>query len=167
MIGIIAARSINNVIGKAGKIPWKIEGEQQQFKELTTGNFVIMGRKTYEEIGFPLPDRKTIVISRSKKFEGQNLFTAASVNEALEKARQLDSSSDVFIAGGYEVYKEALSFADVLYITEVKIVIEKGDVFFPAFNKDDYILETGETAGDNIKYTRTIYTRREKNETTF
>ena len=70
MIGLIAARSKNNVIGKNGRIPWKIEGEQKQFKELTTGNVVIMGRKTYEEIGRPLPGRKTIVVSKSKKFEG-------------------------------------------------------------------------------------------------
>ena len=160
MIGIIAARSINNVIGKAGKIPWKIEGEQQQFKELTTGNFVIMGRKTYEEIGFPLPDRKTIVISRSKKFEGQNLFTAASVNEALEKARQLDSSSDVFIAGGYALYKEALPLADAMYITEVQLVVEDGDVFFPDFSADDFEVTVGETLGDKIKYTRTLYKRK-------
>ena len=57
MLGLIVARSTNNVIGKNGRIPWKIEGEQQQFKELTTGNVVVMGRKTYEEIGHPLPDR--------------------------------------------------------------------------------------------------------------
>lgn len=160
MIGIIAARSINNVIGKSGKIPWNIKGEQQQFKELTTGNFVIMGRKTYEEIGFPLPDRKTIVVSRSKSFEGQNLFTAASVKEALQKAKLLDSKSDVFIAGGYEVYKEALAYADVLYITEIKTVIENGDVFFPDFNTEDFEVTISETLGDEIKYTRTVYKRK-------
>ena len=162
MIGIIAARSINNVIGKNGKIPWTIKGEQQQFKELTTGSFVVMGRKTYEEIGFPLPNRKTIVVSTSKTFEGENLFTAASVKEAIRKANQLDSKADVYIAGGCQVYKEALPFVDVMYITEVKTIIEDGDVFFPEFNKDDFIFETGETAGDDIKYIRTIYTRREK-----
>ena len=63
MIGLIVARSKNNVIGKNGEIPWKIKGEQKQFKELTTGNTVIMGRKSYEEIGRPLPNRKNIIVS--------------------------------------------------------------------------------------------------------
>ena len=76
MTGLIVARSINNVIGKNGRIPWKIEGEQKQFKELTTGNIVIMGRKSYEEIGHPLPNRKTIVVSKTKEFKGENLETA-------------------------------------------------------------------------------------------
>ena len=62
MIGLIAARSKNNVIGKDGKIPWRIRGEQKQFKELTTGNVVIMGRKSYEEIGHPLPNRMNIIV---------------------------------------------------------------------------------------------------------
>ena len=65
MIGLIVARSKNNVIGKNGKIPWKIKGEQKQFKELTTGNVVVMGRNSYDEIGHPLPNRETIVISKS------------------------------------------------------------------------------------------------------
>ncbi len=64
MVGLIVARSTNNVIGKNGQIPWKIKGEQRQFKELTTGNIVVMGRKSYEEIGHPLPNRKTIVGAR-------------------------------------------------------------------------------------------------------
>ena len=67
MVGLIVARSTNNVIGKNGQIPWKIKGEQRQFKELTTGNIVVMGRKSYEEIGHPLPNRKTIVVSKSQE----------------------------------------------------------------------------------------------------
>ena len=163
MIGIIAARSSNNVIGKDGRIPWKIEGEQKQFKELTTGNVVVMGRKTYEEIGHPLPNRKTIVISKTKIFEGENLRTAGSVKEALELAEEAGAQGQkVFIAGGYGVYKEALPFADVLYLTEVDLVIENGDVFFPDFNEEDFDITIGETAGDEIKYTRKIYTRKKK-----
>ena len=160
MTGIIAARSINNVIGKEGKIPWQIEGEQKQFKELTTGNVVVMGRKTYEEIGHPLPGRKTIVLSKSKKFEGENLRTAGSVKEALELA----AGQKVYFAGGYEVYKEAIPFADIMYITEVNLVIENGDVFFPDFNEEDFDITTGETAGDVISYTRKKFTRKKKAE---
>ena len=77
MIGLIVARSKNNCIGKNGKIPWKIKGEQKQFKELTTGNVVVMGRNSYDEIGHPLPNRETIVISKSKKYVGRNIHTAS------------------------------------------------------------------------------------------
>ena len=162
MTGLIVARSINNVIGKDGIIPWKIEGEQKQFKELTTGNVVIMGRKTYEEIGRPLPNRKTIVVSKTQSFEGENLSTASSVKDAISLAKKLYGNLNIFIAGGYEVYKEALPFVDVMYITEVKMVIEDGNVFFPDFDKNDFEITTGETSGDTIKYTRMIYTRRKK-----
>lgn len=156
MVGLIVARSKNNVIGKNGEIPWRIKGEQKQFKELTTGNVVVMGRKSYEEIGHPLPNRKTIVVSRSKKYEGENLSTAASVKEALELAGE----ENVYIAGGYGLYKEAISLVDVMYITEVDTVIEDGDVFFPEFDVDDFEVTIGETAGDAIAFTRTTYTRK-------
>ena len=75
MIGLIVARSKNNVIGKNGNIPWKIKGEQKQFRELTTGNVVIMGRKSYEEIGHPLPNRMNIVVSTTTEYQGDNLVS--------------------------------------------------------------------------------------------
>lgn len=162
MIALIVARSSNNVIGKNGCIPWNIPGEKSQFKELTTGNVIVIGRNTYEEIGRPLPNRKTIVISSRKKYEGENLFTAASVKAALELAAKepVLSGLDIFIAGGYGVYKEALPYVDVMYITEIQMTVENGDVFFPDFNLDDFDVTSGETCGNEIKYTRTIYTRK-------
>ena len=162
MIGLIVARSKNNVIGKQGRIPWNIKGEQKQFKELTTGNVVIMGRKSYEEIGHPLPGRKTIVLSSTCRFEGENLRTAASVKEAIEVAQKESeyAGKNIFIAGGYGLYKEVLPYVDVMYITEVEITVEDGDTFFPDFNKNDFDVVQGERGGDEIKYTRYIYTRR-------
>ena len=156
MVGLIVARSNNNVIGKNGCIPWRIKGEQKQFKELTTGNVVVMGRKSYEEIGHPLPNRKTIVVSRSKKFEGEDLATASSVKEAIEMA----GNQDVYIAGGYGLYKEAIPFVEKMYITEVHMDVEDGDVFFPEFDENDFTVTEGETLGDEIKFTRTVFTRR-------
>ncbi len=156
MVGLIVARSKNNVIGKNGMIPWRIKGEQKQFKELTTGNVVVMGRKSYEEIGRPLPNRKTIVVSRTKKYEGENLATASSVEEAIAMA----GDEKVYISGGYGLYKEALPLVDVMYITEVDTVVEDGDVFFPEFNADDFDVEVGETGGEEIKFTRMTYTRK-------
>ncbi len=156
MIGLIVARSKNNVIGKQGMIPWKIKGEQKQFKELTTGNAVIMGRKSYEEIGRPLPNRLNIIVSGTKKFEGENLLTASSVQEAIKLA----GDKKVYIAGGYGLYKEALPYVDKMYITEVDTVIEDGDVFFPGFDESEFEKSTGKTGGDEISFTRTVYTRK-------
>ena len=156
MVGLIVARSRNNVIGRNGQIPWRIKGEQKQFKELTTGNVVIMGRKSYEEIGHPLPNRKNIIVSRTKQFEGEDLMTASSVEEAIRMA----GDADVYIAGGYGLYKEAIPFVDKMYITEVDTVIEDGDVFFPEFDEAEFDKTIGESGGDEIRFTRTLYTRR-------
>ncbi len=158
MIGLIVARSKNNVIGKNGQIPWRIKGEQKQFKELTTGNVVVMGRKSYEEIGHPLPNRKTIVVSRTKKYEGENIATASSVEEAIKMA----GDEKVYISGGYGLYKEAIPYVDVMYITEVQTEIEDGDTFFPEFDENDFDIEQGETGGEDIKFIRTTYTRKKK-----
>ncbi|HFU4077974.1 TPA: dihydrofolate reductase [Streptococcus suis] len=156
MIGLIVARSKNNVIGKQGKIPWKIKGEQQQFRELTIGNTVIMGRKSYEEIGHPLPNRKNIVVSRKKNFIGENLTTATSLSEALNTA----NNENIYIAGGYGLFKEALPMVDIMYITEIDTIVDMGDVFFPEFDLDDFDIYVGQTGGEDMKFTRTIYKRK-------
>ena len=158
MIGLIVARSKNNVIGKNGKIPWKIKGEQKQFKELTTENVVIMGRNSYDEIGRPLPNRETIVISNTKKYIGENLHTASSVKEAIEFAK----GKDVYIAGGYGVYKEAIPLVDVMYITEININVEQGDVFFPEFDDNNFNISIVETSENNEQFIRKIYRRKNK-----
>ena len=148
MIGLIVARSKNNVIGKDGMIPWSIEGEQSQFKELTTNNTIIMGRKTYEDIGHPLPNRKNIVISRTTNYD--DVVTV----DSLEKAIEL-SEGNIYIIGGYNLFKEAIPMVDIMYITEVNLNIENGDVFFPDFDEDEFDIKTLE---ENSKYKRLIYT---------
>ena len=155
MIGLIVARSKNNVIGKNGEIPWKIKGEQKQFKELTTGNVVIMERKSFEEIGGPLPNRKNIIVSRNENFTGKNLYTASSLKEALELAK----GEKVYVAGGCGLYEEAIPLVDVMYITEVDVEIEDGDVFFPEFDETEFDKTVIESGGEEIKYTRVIYRR--------
>lgn len=156
MIGLIVARSKNNVIGKTGQIPWKIKGEQKQFRELTTGNAVIMGRKSYEEIGHPLPNRLNIVVSSGANYSGENLVTARTLQQAIEAAGDVD----VYVAGGYGLFQEAIPIVDKMYITEIDMEIEDGDVFFPEFDKSNFDITVGETAGEDIRYTRTIYTRK-------
>lgn len=156
MIALIAARSKNNVIGRNGKIPWSIPGEQKQFRELTTGNIVVMGRKTFEEIGHPLPDRKNIVISRNAQYSYDNLIILPSLNDALEYY----SEGDIYIAGGYNLFKEAIDIVDKMYITEIDLVIENGDVFFPIFQEEDFNVQLLEENHESIPYKRLVYSRK-------
>ena len=154
MLGLIVARSKNNVIGKDGKIPWNIKGEQKQFKELTTGNTIIMGRKTYEDIGHPLPNRTNIVISRTTNYPG--VITVDSLEKALELAE-----GNIYIIGGYNLFKEVIPLVDVMYITEVNKEVENGDVYFPSFNEAEFEITKGE---ENSDFKRLIYTRKNKSD---
>lgn len=155
-INIIVARSKNNVIGKKGHIPWKIKGEQKQFKELTRNNVVIMGRKTYEEIGVPFPDRMNIVVSKTLNYKGENLTTAKSLQQAIEMA----GNKKMFIAGGYALFEEAIPIVDKMYITEIDLEIDDGDVFFPEFNEENFEKKIEKYQGNDIKYRRTYYIRK-------
>lgn len=155
MIALIVAFAKNQVIGNKGCIPWRIKGEQKRFKELTTGNVVVMGRRSYEEIGKPLPNRTTIVVSRSKCFEGEHCFTVGSLGEALELA----GDRDVYISGGAKLYEEALPVVEKMYITEIDCEIE-GDTYFPSFDKGQFVKEIDEEFQGDIPYKYVTYTRK-------
>ena len=155
MIALIAAFSINRVIGNNGIIPWKIKGEQKRFKELTTGNVVIMGRRSYEEIGKPLPNRTTIVISNTKTFSAVNCMTATSLGQALKMAE----GRNIYIAGGAQLYKESIQLVEKMYITLIDENIE-GDTFFPPFNEGDFDIQVDERFKGEIPYTYMTYSRR-------
>jgi len=125
----IAAMSLNRVIGAGNKIPWHLPEDFKWFKQLTTGNIVVMGRKTFESIGKPLPKRETIILSRSQ-------FTYPGVRTVPELG-QIDvahETREVFICGGAQVYAQALPLCSDLYLTLVKREVE-GDAFFPAFEE--------------------------------
>ena len=155
MIALIVAYAKNYVIGNKGCIPWKIKGEQRRFKELTTGNVVVMGRRSYEEIGKPLPNRITIVVSRTKEFRGENCYTAGSLQEAIALA----GDRDVYISGGAGLYEEALPIVDKMFITEIDAEID-GDTYFPRFNENDFMKEVNERFEGEIPYTYVTYIRR-------
>ena len=155
MIALIVAFAKNQVIGNKGCIPWKIKGEQKRFKELTTGNVVIMGRRSYEEIGRPLPNRTTIVISGTKNFDDDNCMTAKSVSEAIKLA----GDRDIYISGGARVYEEALPFVEKMFITEIDLEVE-GDTYFPSFDKEQFVKEIHEKFDGEIPYTYVTYTRK-------
>lgn len=155
MIAIIVAYTKDRVIGKDGIIPWKIKGEQLRFKELTTGQIVVFGRVSYEEIGRPLPNRQTVVISRTTKYEEKNCITV----ESLEQAIAYANGRDLFISGGARLYEEALPLADVLYITEIDAHID-GDRYFPMFREEEYDKEVVERVEGEIPYTYLTYRRK-------
>ena len=155
MISLIVAVSKNNVIGNNGIIPWKIKGEQKRFKELTTGKTIIMGRKSFQEIGKPLPNRKTIVISNTEDIVAENCMTVKSLIEAFDLVKGED---EVFIAGGGQVYKEALSYADKIYITVIDKIIE-GNVYFSKIHMDDFVKTYEERIEEEIPYTYYTYER--------
>jgi len=131
-ISMIVARSRNHVIGRDNQMPWKISADLQFFKRVTMGHPVIMGRKTWESIGRPLPGRPNIVVSRNKDLQ----LTGAEVVHSLEEAlNSLGEFSRVFVIGGEQLFTQAFDKADRLYITEIDLDIEGGDTFFEVPNE--------------------------------
>lgn len=135
-ICIIAARSRNGVIGKDGKIPWKVGSDLAMFRLFTEGNTVVMGRKTYESIGRPLPNRRVMVITRNPDYRAPGCDVVHSLGEAI--ALHGDSKSVIYIAGGSEIYKEALPIAHVIIMSEIDIEVD-GDAYFPDFSESEYV----------------------------
>ena len=154
MLALIAALSKNYVIGNKGIIPWKIKGEQKRFKELTTGKTIIMGKRTFEEIGKPLPNRKTIVISNTMKYEYENCITLESLAQAIDYVGQ----EDTYVAGGERLYREALPLVDVMYLTMIDLEVE-GDTYFPQFNENEFTLTSVEEFQGEIPYKYLTYIR--------
>jgi dihydrofolate reductase len=123
----IAAMSENRVIGQGNKIPWHLPEDFKWFKKMTTGQIIVMGRRTFESIGKPLPNRETVVLSR-----GQFQFPGVRVIANLAMIDPPNESREIFICGGAQIYQEALPLCSDLYLTLVKRVVE-GDTFFPKF----------------------------------
>ena len=159
MVALIVAYTRNRVIGNKGQIPWRIKGEQRRFRELTTGNVVIMGRRSYEEIGRPLPNRFTVVVSNTAKFEAENCTTAGSLPEAIEKAKELCPGKHIYISGGAGLYAESLDLVEKMYITEVDAEIE-GDTFFPEFDESLYTKTIDEYVDGEIPFTYVTYEKK-------
>jgi len=127
-LALIVARARNGVIGKDNAMPWKIPGEQAYFKRVTMGHPIIMGRRTWESIGRPLPGRRNIVVSRNPGFAAHGAETVSSLDAAIARCA---GAAEAFIIGGAELYRLALPRAGRLLITEIDHDFE-GDTFFPA-----------------------------------
>ena len=171
-ISIIAAIADNNAIGKNQQLLWHLPADMKHFKELTMGHAIIMGRKTFESIGRPLPKRCNIVISRSDSV-ADRVIVAHSLEEAfgLAAGRQdtpaLSETSDrCFVIGGGEIYRQAMELADRLYITEVHLVVDDADTFFPEISPEIWEEEsrsermTDEASG--VEFEFVAYRRKEQ-----
>lgn len=134
-LSIVVAMSKGNVIGRAGGLPWRLSADLRRFRRLTTGHTIVMGRKTYESIGRPLPERRTIVVTRQVEFSAPGVETAHSLAAALEMGSS--ANEEVFVVGGAEIYRQALALADRLYVTHVDADV-RGDTFFPAIDDADW-----------------------------
>ena len=150
---LVAAVAGNGVIGNGPDIPWRIPGEQAQFKALTLGQVLLMGRTTYESIGRPLPGRSTVVLTRDPDWSADGVEVAHDVGSALAIADRLPG--DLMVAGGAEVYAATLDVADEQVLTEVHLEPE-GDVHYPAFDRTEWTETRRETGED---YDRVWWTR--------
>lgn len=131
MITIIAAIARNNALGKNNKLIWHLPADLKRFKNITNGHHIIMGRKTFESLGKPLPNRTTIIITRNKNYKVKDCIVVNSLKEALEKA---NADENPYILGGAEIYKQAMNLADQLDVTLIHQEFQ-ADAFFPEIDK--------------------------------
>jgi len=144
MVTIMAAIAANNALGKDNQLIWHLPADLKRFKKTTLNHAVIVGRKTYESLGKPLPNRTNIIITRDKNYQVEGCVIVNSLKAALKAALKVDENP--FILGGAEIYKQAMQFADILDITFVHHQFE-ADVFFPEIDKTIW----KETSSENFK----------------
>lgn len=135
MIAIVVAVAENNVIGKDNQLMWHLPADLKHFKKVTMGHPILMGRKTYESIGKPLPGRTSIIITRQPEYKAEGCIVVNSVQEAVTKAEQLDDQA--YLIGGAEIYRQALDVTDTIYLTRIHHKFE-GDTFFPELQEEEW-----------------------------
>ena len=128
MITLVVAMGMNREIGVDNQLPWHLPKDLKHFKEITSNHPIIMGRKTYESIGKPLPNRTNIVVSRKNDWFEEGILIVGSLKEAIKFAKKLDEN--IFIIGGGNIFEQTMDIADKLEVTEIKTTIE-ADTFFP------------------------------------
>jgi dihydrofolate reductase len=138
IISIIAALDEEGGIGYQNRLPWHLPGDLSRFKKLTMGHHLILGRKTYESIGGPLPGREMIILSRNPDYSVTDSQVASTLEKGLGIVREGDEK-EVFVVGGAEIYQAALPLADRMYLTHVHTV-SQADSFFPKFDQDDWLM---------------------------
>ena len=154
---LIAAVARNGVIGKDNALPWRLSEDLKRFKALTMGHPIVMGRKTWESLGRPLPGRSNIVITRTKDYRAEGATVVHTIDEALATAQD---AAEVFVIGGAEIYTMTLPHADCLQLTELAADFE-GDVRFPSFDRSQWrtTLREAHTGTDGLAYAFVTYER--------
>ena len=159
MISIIVAYARGRVIGKNGRIPWHLPNDAQYFKRTTSGHTIVMGRKTFESIGRPLPQRRNIVLTSSTSFAWPGVEVVHCIDDVLALA----NSDNVFIIGGENVYRQFLAVAERLYITEIALEVD-GDTFFPEWDRQSFALISAQPGIFNeqnpLQHTFYVYERK-------
>lgn len=140
-ISIIVAAASNRAIGKDNQLYWHLPNDLRFFKKTTSGHPVIMGRKTYESVGSPLPNRRNILVTRQTGYQADRVETAYSLEEAISLAA--GDAAEIFIVGGAEIYRQALPLTHRIYLTRVHAAIP-GDTFFPDFDETEWELASRE-----------------------
>ena len=159
-ISVIVAMSTNRVIGLNNALPWRLSADLKRFKQLTMGHCVLMGRKTYESIGRPLPGRTIIVLTHQEDFAPPSVLVAHSLDQALAMA----IGDELFIAGGEQIYQQTLPLADRLYLTLIDGEFA-GDAYFPAYDESNWQLVSEErhepTDANPYSYRFLVYERKQ------
>ena len=143
IVSLLVAMDERRGIGKQGQLPWRLSSDLKRFRALTMGHHIVVGRRTFESIGKPLPGRQMIIVTRDANYKVAGCFTAHSVGGALELARDR-GESELFICGGAEIYAATLERADRIYLTRVHADCD-ADTFFPEFDAGDWL----ETASES------------------
>ncbi|HAR99522.1 MAG: Dihydrofolate reductase [Candidatus Moranbacteria bacterium GW2011_GWC2_37_73] len=150
-ISIICAIAKNRAIGKNNQLLWHIKEDFKFFKEKTSGHVIVMGQKTFESIGKPLPNRTTIVLSNDPDCNIEGVIMARTFDEVFAKAREIEKE-EVFICGGGSVYAQTIGMADKLYLTVVKGNFD-ADVFFPEYSEFTKVVSERKSSDENFEYT--------------
>lgn len=137
IVSLIVAMDRKRGIGAGNKLPWRLSADLKKFRELTWGHHMIVGRKTFESIGKPLPGRQTIIVTRDKNYRAAGCLVVHSVEEAIALARAREET-EVFVCGGAEVYAQAITLADRVYLTLVDTEVA-ADTFFPAWDASGWM----------------------------
>lgn len=153
-ISIIAAIGKNRELGKDNKLLWHIPDDLPRFKKLTLGHPIIMGRKTFESIGRPLPNRTNIVVTRDSSYEVEGVVVVHSIEKAIEEAKKKDKE-EIFVIGGGQIYEQALPFADRLYLTIVDAQAE-ADTYFPDYSEFKKIISEEKNESEDLRYSYLI-----------
>jgi dihydrofolate reductase len=165
-VSLIAAVAENGVIGKDGQLPWHIRSEFRYFKNTTIGKPIVMGRRSFESLGKPLPERANIIVTRDPNFTAAGAIVTHTLEDGIRIAQEIaekDGVDEIFIGGGADIYRLSLPGADRLYLTEVHMTPE-GDTLFPAFDRSEWQEVKREfhkaRDGETADYTITVLERK-------